>query len=355
MEITCIEADQFSAPTTISYLCSGTSAQCLRCHNSCNCDETGLCRTCKDATLTPDPLLNACHCSGNQGSSGGIYSVSCAACDVSCATCNLAVDPNSCLTCKAPNVSVQDLAGGTCFVGCAIANIIPGTTCDPCPNDCPYCVDSDPASCMSKAEVDFALTAASLYDLPKLSEQNGSICYRTGTASNDNSRCALEAMLGYLGAGTISLTTSQCYNLLNSLWPMLTLWFTDIFSTFAPPTTATDSEKLQIKTTLLLWILQFSPSSLKHNSSWQPLVAAFNDGSSIWEKYLGWALSPRGYTLDSTTSLPFPTELDTWLATENRDLVALNVKSTVCNTAGCGFAQECWSINPSLACSVAPS
>jgi hypothetical protein len=169
-----------------------------------------VCVSCKDATLTPDPLLNACHCSGNKGSSEGIYSETCAACDNSCATCNLAGDPNSCLTCKAANVSVQDLSGGTCIVNCGITNIIPGTTCDPCPNNSPYCVDSDPASCLSKAEVDFALTAASLYGLPKLSEQNGSICYRTGTASHGESRCALEAILGTLGTGAITLTTSQC-------------------------------------------------------------------------------------------------------------------------------------------------
>jgi hypothetical protein len=134
---------------------------------------------------------------------------------------------------------------------------------------------------------------------------------------------------------------------------VLTLWFTDIFSTFAPPTTASDAEKLKVKTTLLLWILQFSPASLKHDPLWQPLVAAFNNGSADWTRYLGWAGSPRGYTLDGTTTLQFPAELDTWLGTEDRDLEALNVKSTVCDTAGCGFATQCWSIDQSLTCSVA--
>jgi hypothetical protein len=132
---------------------------------------------------------------------------------------------------------------------------------------------------------------------------------------------------------------------------MITLWFADIFPTFAPPSAASDSEKLKIKTTLQLWILQFGPASLKHESLWQPLVAAFNNGSADWTKYLGWAVSPRGYTLDGTTPLEFPAALDIWLGTENRDLFVLNMKSTLCNTAGCPFPTQCYSIDQSLACS----
>ena len=352
MEVAYLDFTSYLDVLNFSFLCSGAGGECSLCHYSCNCDGAGLCLSCKDSTLTPDPLLNACHCSGNTGSSGGIYSVACAPCDSNCATCNLAGDPNSCLTCKAANASVQDILGGTC--PCPITNVIPGTTCDPCPNDCPYCVDSDPASCMSKAEVDFALTATSLYGLPTLSEQNASICYRTRTASHDKSRCALEAVLGTLVPGAITLTTSQCYKLLNSEWTMLAYWFTNIFSNFAPPNTLSDAEKLKIKTVLELWLLQFSPASLKQDPDWQPLVAAFNDISADWTRYLGWARAPRGFTLDGTATLLFPAELDTWLGTENRDLVALNVKSTVCDASGCGFAHECWSINPALACSVAP-
>lgn len=90
---------------------------------------------------------------------------------------------------------------------------------------------------------------------------------------------------------------------------------------------------------------------MKRESLWQPLVAAFNNGSADWTKYLGWAVSPRGYTLDGTTPLEFPAALDTWLGTEDTDLVALNVKSTVCKIAGCGFETQCKSIDQSLACS----
>ena len=347
-----MDTDSSIYANSLSYLCSNSDLQCQVCHKSCNCDGAGVCLSCKDPTLTPDPLINACHCSGNTGTSGDIYSVTCAPCHTNCATCNLAEDPNSCLTCKAANASVPEILGGTC--PCPITNIIPGTTCDPCPNNCPYCVDSDPASCMSRDEVDFALTAASLYSLPTLSEQNGSVCYRTATASHDNSRCALEAMLGTLDPGAITLTTAQCYKLLNSEWAMLAYWFTNIFSTFAPPTTASDAEKLKIKTTLQLWILQFSPASLKQDPNWQPLVAAFNNGSADWGQYLGWTGAPGRYTLDGSTSQEFPAELSAWLGTDARDLVTLNMKSTVCDTVACGFAHECWSISPSLACSVAP-
>jgi hypothetical protein len=134
---------------------------------------------------------------------------------------------------------------------------------------------------------------------------------------------------------------------------MIGYWFTDIFSTFSPPSAASDAEKLQIKTTLQLWILQFSPASLKQDPDWEPLVAAFNDESADWGNYLGWATSPRGYTLDGVETLRFPAALDAWLGVEMRDLVALNVKSTVCDSLACGYANECWSINPSLTCSAA--
>ena len=345
----------YKDPPTLSFLCSFINPQCTLCHASCNCDGAGVCTSCKDPTLTPDPLLNACHCSGNKGTSGGIYSVTCAVCDGSCSTCNLAGNPNSCLTCPAGHLPISNVSGGTCVViPCVITNIIPGTTCDPCPNNCPYCVDSDPASCMSKPEVDFALTAASLYGLPKLSEQNGSVCYRIETASNDKNRCALESVVGTLAAGTITLSTAQCYKLLHAQWAFMTYWFSDLFSTFAPPGTASDTEKLKIKTTLQLWIIQFSPIRMKTDPDWQSLVAAFNTAGADWGKYLGWTGTPGRYTLNGSTRKVFPEELSAWLRTDARDLAALNMKSTVCNTAGCGFAHECWSVNPSLACSVAP-
>jgi hypothetical protein len=123
---------------------------------------------------------------------------------------------------------------------------------------------------MSEAEVNFALTAASVYGLPKLSEQNGSICYRTGTASHDGSRCSLESVVGALDPGTITFTKAKCYSLLHAQWGMITYWFTDIFPTFAPPGTASDAEKLKIKTILQLWILQISPASLKLDPTGNP-------------------------------------------------------------------------------------
>ena len=335
-----------------------------------------MCTSCKDTTQTPDPLINACHCSGNKGTSGGIYSVTCAACDNSCATCNLAGNPSSCLTCNVASASVLNILGGTCpachstcatctltgdpnsCLTCKVSNVSAqdflAGACVTCPNNCPYCVDTDPASCLSEAEVDFALTATSLYGLPKLTEQDNYICYRYDAVENDESRCALEHVVGTLAAGTITLTKGLCYKLLHSDWPMQNAWFANLFSGFAPPNTASDAEKLQIKTILQLWILQFSPINMETDPDWLPLVAAFNTAGADWGKYLGWTGTPGRYTLDGSTSKAFPEELSTWLNIDAGDLVALNMKSTVCDTAGCGFANECWSVNPSLACSVAP-
>ena len=90
IEVTYTQADAFTAPSTVSYMCSMDGGDCSLCHKPCNCDGDEVCQSCKDQTLTPDPLLNACHCSGNTGSRGNIYSMACALCDGSCATCNLA-------------------------------------------------------------------------------------------------------------------------------------------------------------------------------------------------------------------------------------------------------------------------
>jgi hypothetical protein len=135
---------------------------------------------------------------------------------------------------------------------------------------------------------------------------------------------------------------------------MLNAFFMDIFSGFAPPNTASDAEKLSIKTILQLWILQFSPASLKLDPDWQPLAAAFKTAGADWTTYMGWTESPGHYKTGAPAPKSFPAELSVWLNTDARNLVALNMKSTVCDTFGCGFATECYSLNPSLTCSVAP-
>ena len=161
----------------------------------------------------------------------------------------------------------------------------------------------------------------------------------------------MEEMMGNLGTGAITVTKGQCYQLIQSQWPVVDSWFAAIFPTFSLPNFASNAQKLQVKTTLQLWILQFGPATLK-SASWQTLVAAFNNGSADWTKYLGWAVSPRGYTLDGANTLSFPAELEAWLGTENGDLVALNVVSTVCNSVSCGFQAQCASIDLSYSCAV---
>jgi len=245
LEVSYGSADSFDGLIWQSYLCAASDSSfpwtCQACHLSCNCDVNGLCQTCKDATLTPDPLLNACRCTGNSGSANGIYSASCDTCHSDCATCNLSGNSNSCLTCSASNYSPGSPFGGSC--ACKLTNIIPGSSCVACPNNCPYCVDSDPDSCLSQAEVDFSLTAASLYGLPMLTEQDSFVCYRTSAFNHDNARCAMEKMMGNLGTGAITVTKGQCYQLIQSQWPVVDSWFADIFSTFSLPNFASNTSR----------------------------------------------------------------------------------------------------------------
>lgn len=192
--------------------------------------------------------------------------------------------------------------------------------------------------------MDFCLTAASLYSLPMLTEQDSFVCYRTSVSSHDESRCALEDIWGALSAGAVTVTKGQCYELLRAQWPAVSSWFADIFTPFSPPSEASDAQKLQIKTTLQLWILQFGPSELKKVATWQTLVGAFKTPGANWSNYLAWAVSPRGYTLDGVNTLQLPNEL------EDQDLAVLNVVSTLCDSPSCGFEVQCGSISSSLAC-----
>lgn len=237
----------------------------------------------------------------------------CATCHSSCKTCTSGV----CDSCKLSG-EVKQVDGAYC---------LPGGTSE-------GCIGSDELTAVAAL---FALS-----DMPLLDETNGLICYRQPVPIlNCDPLSKITGPIASNGAG-LQPTGEQCCELLEAQWPMAKLWFGSIFPDFTPPTSATEIEAFQLKAVWLALILQFGPSTLLNEASWQELVGVFNKASLVWEQLLGWT---SGYLADgSLHSYPValvPTPLE---------LSLFNRFSEICNSPGCGYQTQCQEVAPGSAC-----
>ena len=300
-----------------SFLC-GHATACPACHPSCAaCDANNNClqSSCEGGSKTPFPGYVACVCdlSSTDFTAGCI-------CHPSCSSC-VGINANECKTCTAVGASVASSPGA----------------CTACASGCDWCLDVADTYCWdqdSLARFQFALAASSLDDLPYLTQTHSLLCHRMNVV--DVNDCILPTMTAVMGAfgsaGSYAPTASQCYKQLEAEWSFVLYWFGNIFPQFTPPVAASQTEGLEIKTVLQLWILQFGPSEMKTDSDWLALVAVFNSATTPWSTLLARTSDPPKYTTDASTAVAFPADLSAWLLLNSADTAAFNTFSEVCDT-----------------------
>ena len=203
---------------------------------------------------------------------------------------------------------------------------------------------------MSLEQAVFANHAAAVYSLPLKDETNGLICYRQPVPSTTCD--ALTPILGSFSPDISGLhsTLDQCFQLLKLQWPYVINWFGQIFPNFTPPLGATDSEKSMLKSTLMLWILQYGPNEIKLDPLWQDIVTTFNNAALDWTKLLAWSGALKGYTRDGTNPLSFPAVLEASLTQTSPEMQLFNYFSTLCASA-CSLGAQCRQISATSVCS----
>lgn len=351
-----------------TFFCGKSSGGCFTCHPSCaSCAADGTCESCNDLTATPASQNYVCLCPAGTG--GMYYNQYCRACDSSCATCFLATK-DSCKTC-AGGTTPTVLLVGAC--DCTSPGVVKAVTnpsnipvaCTHCASGCDDCFGSDPSKCLAADQVAFMNYVSTNFNLPLLTETDDNFrCYLQPRPEWDASGCEDEPIMGLLGpvinydsGATAFFTKSECKKLLTVEWLTTIYWFDNIFYPFSP-SGASDSEKSDIKSIIMLWMLQFGTSEFMY-SEWAPLRTAFT--TLDWTKFLAWMGSTPGYLTDGTSASkkPFPTALLNWLTSARGchgvtagcvDLRVFNLKSTVCSNPSCTVKSLCQEVDVNSNC-----
>jgi hypothetical protein len=325
-----------------TFMCSADGGNaCATCHSSC--------QTCTDGVCT------VCALPGGIKMSHGIFClcgvspawIECPICHASCATCTMN-SPNKCTSCKISGATLSNPTGGTCSCEQGYVYKSPATSaCQPCYSGCTYCVGTTQGACMGSKELAiFATYLASSFSLPLLDQTNGLICYRQpvpGQSCNPLPEAMASSIIS--DASGLHPTLDQCYRFLRVQWPYITLWFGELFPTFTPPASATETEVYSLKTMLWLWILQFGPAVLSSEPAWQVLVGVFNSNNPLsWGQMLAW----NGAYLAGGSAHAFPKGF-TFSPTE-REL--FNHFSQVCASSTCTHKSQCKQVSASSACAV---
>ena len=331
-----VKAEIFS-----TFLCAADPGanSCSACHPTCKSCIADLCDSCKSPLGTKIADGAFCQC----GQSPTL--TDCPVCHASCTTCTVeyANDPEDCTGCASTGATLSNPLGGHCSCPLGYVAQSPATAaCVPCSSDCSYCVGSSKEACMGSKDLTAFATDLASAQMPLLSQTNGLICYRQPVPA-----LSCDPWTPITGAITTDAsglhpTLEQCYELLKVQWPMVGYWFSELFSDFTPPASATEAETYQLKAVLGLLILQFGPSALKSQASWQALVAVFNNASLDWEQLLGWT---GGYYAGGSKHT-FPEEL----TPSAFELSLFNSFSKVCDAANCGYRTECQEVAASSTC-----
>jgi len=333
------EAD-VRAEVLSTFLCAANpeATTCATCHPTCESCTDDLCDPCKSAVAAKIADGAFCQC----GQSPTL--TACSLCHASCATCAApGNDPEACTECTIAEATLSNPLGGHCSCGLGYVAQSPATAaCVSCSSSCSYCVGSSEEACMGSEDLNVFATNLALAQMPLLSQTNGLICYRQPVPAL--SCDPLTPITGAITTDASGLhpTLDQCYKLLKVQWPMVGYWFNQIFPDFNPPNSATEAETYQLKAVLKLLILQFGPSVLKNEVSWQALVAVFNNASLDWEQLLGWT---DGYlaagSVNTYPALWTPSAFE---------LSLFNSFSKVCDAANCGYQTECQEVAASSTC-----
>jgi len=344
-----------------TFMCGASELPCAECHPSClNCDVTpGICQSCRaGADAVAFPHGQACRCIDGKGTdkvNANLYHEVCSPCSDSCATCFIGNDDYNCYTCKVSTTELvkqsRDLGSCSCRDGYQPGRIpVLESDCVPCvPAGCPACVGPTAQDCFSSVAVaEFARLSMTI-PLPETTATH--ICY---CIPLDLPTCASNVLVEIMGSladdgnGVYQPQVSQCYTLLNAMWPYITYWFTEIFPTFDPAIVYRPKSfsALIVK----LWILEFTPSELVNNPDWKPIVTAFNQPAAAYANYLAWIGTTPGYTLDGTSTHPMPAALAA-SGSISVYIIPFLSGSKVCDTSGCSMQAQCALIMPGLECS----
>ena len=362
-----IAALEFAEDT---FFCGKSSGGCLECHPSCGtCAQDGTCESCSDNTATMEASNYFCLCPAGTG--GVNYNGSCGSCDGSCETCFLA-GKDSCKTCAGGTTPTMLLVGACDCTSPGVVkavanpNSVP-VACTHCATGCDACFGSDPSKCLSATQLSFKNYVSTAFDLPIPYQSTDNLrCFLQPRLEWDTSGCAQDPIAAVIGLAVTNgsgddaiFKKSQCNKLLVAGWPATNYWFDHLFSSFAP-TGASDSEKSDIKSIILLWVLQFGPAEML-GTEWSDLKTALSAVGANWTKFLAWVGSTPGYLTDgtSTSKKLFPPVLLDWLKSARgcngatagcADLQVFNMKSTVCSDSSCTVKSLCQEVDSDSNC-----
>ena len=264
----------------------------------------------------------------------------CVNCHSSCATCYWGRENFSCNTCKEPNTRRSDYTYGyicQCAYGFQPQSSQPASACQPCANGCFFCVGPAASDCVSLDEYLFLLVSAfPSFSLPITSTTGDKICYRTSTVGSD---CLLQA-INY-GAGTslgsaldsLTATSAQCKQLLSTQWPEMVYWYNTLFPTMVWPAGGNVAlDFTNYFTTPILWLLEFGPSQLLEDATWQALLTDLNSlGEADWTNVLAWGGAESGYTINGGTTIKtLPAGLQGKFTENSPEADFFNSNSSVC-------------------------